>query len=265
MAPERPLLVEDFQTVPIAIWRELRAPFEWIRLWFTRAYWGRGVPRGHGEPVVVVPGILCHDVYLVELHGWLRRMGYRPYFSGIGVNADCPNVLVDKLHATIERAHADTGQKVHLIGHSLGGILSRGAATLFPDAVASVTTLGSPYRGVSVHAWIHGLSRILHWRILRRRRSTPPHDPISENCFSTSCECRFARHWRGAFPDGIPELAIYTKQDGIVDWEMCLNGEAATDFEVGGTHCGLPWNAEVLRAIAERLADYAKTETRDTA
>ena len=63
------------------IWVEVFFPAEWLVLHLSPVYYGFGVPRGHGEPVVVVPGFLGDDRYLTELYLWLRRIGYRPYFS----------------------------------------------------------------------------------------------------------------------------------------------------------------------------------------
>jgi hypothetical protein len=66
------------------IWLEALFPLDWIALHASPVYYGFGVPRGHGEPVILVPGFLGDDRYLTEMHLWLRRVGYRPYFSGIG-------------------------------------------------------------------------------------------------------------------------------------------------------------------------------------
>src|ERR1700739_2012984 len=75
----------------------------------TPVYYGLGVPRGDGSAVVIIPGFLGTDVYLTELHAWLGRLGYRPYFSGIGINAECPNLLIQRrLNQTIEKALAET-------------------------------------------------------------------------------------------------------------------------------------------------------------
>jgi pimeloyl-ACP methyl ester carboxylesterase len=60
------------------------------------------------------------------LHQWLARIGYNPFFSGIGFNTECPNLLIRRqLNDTIEKALTKSGRKLHLIGHSLGGIIAR--------------------------------------------------------------------------------------------------------------------------------------------
>jgi hypothetical protein len=55
-------------------------------------YYGLSVPAGDGSRVVIIPGLLGTDLVLLELHAWLSRLGYRPYFSGMGIAADCPHV-----------------------------------------------------------------------------------------------------------------------------------------------------------------------------
>jgi len=51
------------------------------------------------------------------------------------------------------------------------------------------------------------------------------------------------------------ETAIYTRQDGVVDWRYCITGNPEADFEVSGTHIGLAFNASVATIIANRLAE----------
>jgi hypothetical protein len=50
------------------------------------------------------------------------------------------------------------------------------------------------------------------------------------------------------------ETAIYTKDDGLVDWRYCMTRNPEVDFEVSGTHIGLAFNSSVYALIAERLA-----------
>src|SRR5271157_5960451 len=131
----------------VSPWTEALFAAEILLLHATPIYYGFGVPRGDDSAVVIIPGFLGTDLYLMELHAWLRRIGYRPYFSGIGLNAECPNLLIQhRLNQTIDRALAETGRKVHLIGHSLGGIIARSAAGQRPKDVASVITLAAPMR-----------------------------------------------------------------------------------------------------------------------
>jgi hypothetical protein len=69
---------------------------------------------------------------------------------------------------------------------------------------------------------------------------------------------------RQPFPDSVRQTAIFTKNDGIVDWNYCVNDDPEADVEVSGSHVGLVFNANVYRHIAERLAEAADTNRRMT-
>src|ERR1700756_4475250 len=129
-------------------WTEALFAAEILLLHATPVYYGMGVPPGDGSAVIIIPGFLGPCSVLMERHGWLGRIGYRPYFSGIGLNADCPNLLIQRhLNETIERARAETGRKIHLIGHSLGGVIARSVAGQRPRGGPSTLTRPSPIRG----------------------------------------------------------------------------------------------------------------------
>src|SRR5262245_5682062 len=237
----------------LPIWRELLVGADWLALRASPVCYGVGVPRGDGAPVVAVPGFLGSDVYLVEMYFWLRRIGYRPYLSRIGRNADCLDALLDRLFATIGQARSATGRKVHLIGHSLGGLLARAAATRRPDLVASVITLGSPFRGIRSHPLIMRAVTAVRSRLRANPERRRP------DCFTSRCSCDAVTALQAPPPGVIPQMAIYTKTDGIVDWRMCIEGDPGCDVEVSGTHVGLAFNPTVYRIIALRLASLGRT------
>lgn len=243
--------VEDWS---LPIWRESLLGVEWVQLRLSKVFYGLGVPRGDGAAVVLVPGFLGHDIYLTELYLWLWRMGYKPYMSRIGHHADCPNVLIQHLLRTIRKAHRKTGKPVHLVGHSLGGVLSLGAAAMAPDLVGKVITMGSPIRGPKVHPFILRQASLVRQRIQRNRSARAKGKAVDRDCFTYHCACGFSCHTRDHVPDGLPHRAIFSRTDGIVNWEMCITDHAAQNAEVHGTHCGMAWNAEVYREIAQTLA-----------
>jgi hypothetical protein len=61
---------------------------DWLSLRASAVYRGNGVPHGDGSAVVLVPGFLGSDQYLGDMFSWLRRIGYQPYMSGMGRNAE---------------------------------------------------------------------------------------------------------------------------------------------------------------------------------
>jgi len=256
MAPPRNGYQADYGEADVAIWKEALFGAEFLLLHASPVYYGLGVPRGDDSAVVVIPGFLGTDTYLTQLRSWLERIGYRPYFSGIGFNADCPNILIQrKLNEVVERALLETERKIHVIGHSLGGIIARSVASQRPDDVASVITLGSPFRGTVAHRTVLRAAESVRKRILKE------HGPgVLPTCYTGRCTCSFLDSLRRQIPDSVLETAIYTRDDGIVDWQYCITGKADVDFEVPGTHIGMAFNASVYTVIANRLAQAQAEE-----
>lgn len=240
-----PSFARDQRPAPVPIWREILAGLDWLALRASPVFYGCGVSRGDGSAAVLVPGFLGTDWYLLELYGWLGRIGYRPYLSRIGRNAECLELLSERLLVTIEAARAETGRPVHLIGHSLGGMLARSMARSRTDLVASVVTLGSPFRGVRSHPLVLLASDRVRQQVRRDDRL---------DCYTGYCGCPAVASLEAAFPTSVPQLAVYTKSDGIVDWRVCVNDDPATNVEVTGTHVGLVANPGAYRAIARHLA-----------
>ena len=234
----------------LSIWQEALVGIEVLLLHAAPIYYGFGVPRGDGSGIVIIPGFLGTDIYLVEIYAWLRRIGYRPYFSGIGLNADCPNLLIlNKLSATIDQARRETGGKVHVLGHSLGGLLARSVAGARPDDIASVITLAAPFRGTVLHPGVRQAVEAVRKQILLRHGNS-----VLPACYTAGCTCSFLNSMRTELPPSVRETAVYSRTDGFVDWRYCVTGDPASDFEVTGTHIGLVFNPTVYRIIADRLA-----------
>jgi pimeloyl-ACP methyl ester carboxylesterase len=138
---------EEYESVGLPIWNEVLAGVELAFLWMSPVFLGYGIPHGDGSGVVLVPAFLASDFSLSHFRGWLNRIGYRCYYSGISINNECPNLLIRQhLSAAIAQAYQSTQGKVHVIGHSLGGTMARAVAAQMPDRVASVITLASPIR-----------------------------------------------------------------------------------------------------------------------
>jgi triacylglycerol lipase len=239
----------EIRSHTLPLWFESLVGIDWTLLHLSPIYYGFGAPKGDGSAVVVVPGFLGSDIYLYELYLWLARIGYKPYLSNIGWNADCLNTLSEKLIATIKKAREETGKKVHLIGHSLGGVLSRSAATQYPDLVESVITLASPFRGVRSHPKVIEMSEKIRRRIFVKTDKTE-----YPQCYTGHCHCTAVTALHSFLPKKIRQTAIYTKSDGIVDWKNCVSRFAENNFEVSGTHIGLVYNFQAFKLIAARLA-----------
>jgi len=240
----------DYQEANVPIWSEVLFAAEFVLLHAAPVYYGLGAPHGDGSGVVLIPGFLCPDHYLIPLHKWLGRIGYEAFFSGISWNAECPNLLIKRhLNETIEKALSQTGRRIHLIGHSLGGIIARSIAGQRPRDIASVITLGAPFRGTVAHSGILRAAEAVRQRILKK------HGPgVLPGCYTGRCTCDFVDSLQRNVPPSVVETAVYTPDDGMVDWRYCKTDKPDADFPVSGTHIGLAFNPSVYSIIADRLA-----------
>ena len=241
----------EFKPANVPLWREALFGVDWLALHASPVYYGIGVPRGDGAPVVIIPGFLGSDNYLMEMYYWLRRIGYRPYYSRIGRNAECPEVLMERLFKTMDRASKDTGRTLHLIGHSLGGLLARSAAVRRPEDVTQVISLAAPFQDIRVHPMVLAAAGFVRKRILNRREQP---ETIQRDCYTGNCTCDFASSLRADLPASIERAAIYTETDGVVDWKACIEDDERFNIKVSSTHVGLAFNPQVYRRVARLLA-----------
>lgn len=194
-------------------------------------------PRGDGRPVLVIPGFLANDLSTIPLRRFLGVLGYAPYGWGSGHNLGPRPGTALRLARRVRLLRSRHGKPVSLIGWSLGGVFARQVARYRPNDVDRVITLGSPLRGAPRHTAPWPFSRLANRRFVRWL------DNVG----------RIA----SAKPLKVPTCAIYSRGDGIVNWECCTiedNGADCCNLEVRSSHCGLGHNLEVLQAIAERLA-----------
>ncbi len=195
----------------------------------------RRAPRGDGHPVLVLPGFLAGDYSTAPLRGFLRDLSYdaRGWKQGanLGPNAD----VIRELQARVVHLHQRHDRKLSLVGWSLGGIYARELARAMPDKVRCVISMGSPFRDISAtHA-----TRLIAIR--------PGGKPVHEN--------EVIRNML-AQPIPVPSTSIYSKTDGIVHWQSCLQDESETaeNVQVRCSHTGMGFHPGVLEIVADRLA-----------
>ena len=250
MKQSRRVKRKEDEAVQLPVWQEWLAGAELAFLQVSPVYWGVGVPHGDGSAVVLVPGFLGTDLYLTQFAIWLRRIGYKAFYSGIRLNADCPNLLIRRnLYDAMEQARQASRGKIHLIGHSLGGALARSAAAQMPDRVASVITLGSPIAGLAARPSVMSAADLVRKQILERHGKG-----VMPNCYTSRCTCDFLASLKEDLPKSIRQTAVYTKTDGILDWRVCITGDPEVDCEVSATHIGMVFSPLVYSVVAHRLA-----------
>lgn len=232
------------------LWREAHWPLEWVRLRGSAVYFGCGVPRGRGEPVLLIPGFMAGDGLMLELHRWLKRIGYRSHLSNIVWNNDCPDRTAGRLALKLRRIRGETGQKVRIIGHSLGGMLAKSLTQDHPELIDRIVTLGSPFRSlVKAHPAVVGI-----WDQLKANRSGLVGRNLHASCGTGHCMCSFVRNLVQPRPRAVPQFAIYSRLDGVADWSSCVEEDPAANTEVSCTHIGMVYHPDVYTAIARRLA-----------
>jgi pimeloyl-ACP methyl ester carboxylesterase len=124
---------------------------------------------------------------------------------------------------------------VSLVGWSLGGLYARELARAHPERVRLVITLATPFRDISAtHA-----ARLISLR--------PGGRPLRE-----------AHALRQALrqPLPVPSTSIYSRTDGIVAWQSCLEepGPDRESVEVACSHTGMGFHPDALAVVADRLA-----------
>lgn len=212
---------------------ESRALLEWRHALLPMPV--RGLPRGDGHAVIVLPGFGASDRYTAPLRKALQRLGYRSEGWRHGTNWGMRRPIGEALSERIEILHEASGP-VSLIGWSLGGVFARELARGKPEQVRRVITLGSP---ISHHPDANNMTKLF--------RLANPRLPRDVD---------WARFMEREIAPPVPCTAIYTREDGVVAWRCCreLPSGHTENVEVRGTHTGLPVNPRVLRVIADRLA-----------
>ena len=245
----RRFVEEDEQTAWTSPGHEMLALLELAVFCASREFRGAGAPPGGGAPVVIVPGFLLRGRYLRPLRAALERLGYRAQVANIGLNADCFDVMTDRLLRVIGAARDAAGAPVHVVGHSMGGLLARGAAAREPRAVASVTVMGSPFRGLRMHPALRATAAATRAVIHARRGGD-----VRPACLTLACDCASVRAMTTPLPAVLPQLSIVTRYDGLADWRYGADPATTRVVEVASSHLGLVWNAAACRAIGEHLA-----------
>jgi triacylglycerol lipase len=236
----------------VPIWREAAWWADWLQLCGSAVYRGDGLPRGNGDPVVVVPGFLGTDAYLGEMRNGLARIGYSAHESKVGWNVDCPDEILEKLIKNVRQIQEQTGRRLRVVGHSLGGTISRAAAVYEPSLFAQVITLGAPLREISAHPLVLGIAKLLGELIPSPDGSPRPH---SDHIHDYTCSAELAAALKRSLPKGVQFTSVYSRTDGIIDWRSCVDQPPGRNIEVDGTHLGLVYNVEVYRAIAGVLSE----------
>jgi pimeloyl-ACP methyl ester carboxylesterase len=213
--------------------RELRLPLDalrWGPAWLGMRSKRVDTPR----TVVLLPGFGAGPGSMRVMERFLRRRGHRARDWGLGRNTGDVKKLRAGLEHTVHDAIETGGETVALVGWSLGGYIAREYAREHPKEVRKVVTLGSPVIGgpryTATAGWYreqgHDLEQIE--QAVRERYRTPLNVPVT---------------------------AIYSRRDGVVAWQACIDrwSPRVNHVEVSETHIGLGFSPAVLALVAGAL------------
>ena len=223
---------------------ELRYGLELARLLVDRDF--RRPSRQLGDSAaLLVPGFMAGDPSLGVLADWLRRRGARTQRAGVLLNTDCGEVTVSQLESRLRRFAERSNGRVVLIGQSRGGELARVAAVRNPDLVSTLVMLGSPVLNpLSVAPAV-----LRTVRSVARLGDLGVPGMLSRECGDGPCCAGFREDLQAPMPPDVRAVSVYSRSDGIVSWEACLD-RTAEHIEVESSHCGMSVNADVYRALA---------------
>jgi hypothetical protein len=221
----------------VKILLETRAPFEFASLGL-HVKQLRQAPKGDGRAIILVPGYMTDDYSMWPLGRYLSYLGYDVYYPEMGRNRGDVDVDMIRLGERVEAVSAKlSGKNVTILGWSLGGVLAREAARLYPNVVREVITFGTPIVGGP------------KFTSVGRRYAKVKN--IDLEAFELDV------HQRNLIGFSQPVTSIYSKSDGVVGWEASIDiyNKHANNIEVFGSHLGLGVNPQVWLVIANTLAN----------
>lgn len=191
------------------------------------------LPRGDGRTVLLIPGFLAGDWSMVRLAEFLRGLDYRVAGSGLTINLGPTATGIAKLDKLF--FELTEHRKISIVGQSLGGVFARRLAQQHPDRVHGIVTLCTPIK-FPVVTPLEPLVRAV----------SPLHDSYWVE-----------RREEIAQPLSVPVTAIYSEDDGIVDWRQCLDeAQSCENVCIAGMHATMGAIPEAQIAIAEALARH---------
>jgi pimeloyl-ACP methyl ester carboxylesterase len=191
-------------------------------------------PRGDGHIVVDIPGWKAPELSGAPIRTYLRALGYDARGWGFGTNTGDPRRDVQRLTRRVLQLVDGSGAPVSLVGWSLGGVIAREVARRQPRAVRRVITYGTP---------VVGGARFTAFA----RASSPASGAVARPA---------AERLDAESPIRVPLTVVFTRRDGIVSWEACIDrfSPHAEHVEVSSTHIGLGLDPDVWELVADRLA-----------
>ena len=206
--------------------------------------------RAAGTPILLAHGIIDnHTIFAL-----MRRQLHRRGFSRIHTFSYSPLTLdvrrtAERMGEEIEAICAASGSdKIHVVGHSLGGLIARYYVQRLggDERVHTCVTLGTPHQGTMA-------ARLLPWPLVKQVR--PDSDLMAELAEpAPDCRTRFV-----AFYSDVDQLIVPQRRARIRHPDL-----VASNVRVHGVgHLSLPFHGDVVHQITAALAHLDEVEAPD--
>ncbi|MGB3795915.1 MAG: alpha/beta fold hydrolase [Alteraurantiacibacter sp.] len=207
----------------LAVPRVFLNPFRWPR---------SGKKFGRGRAALVIPGLATGDVSTTLLRRTLRNRGFKVEGWRQGINTGADDAKLKKLQTHVAQLYRETGQKVVVIGWSLGGLYARVLADRSAEHIDMVVTVASPFSG-DRHA-----NRA--WKFYEAINDhTVDNPPFAEEV---------------AKPP-VPTIAVWSAIDGIVSPQSSRGIDGETDYtlRIDAPHITLGTSATCIDKILAKM------------
>ena len=192
-------------------------------------------------PIVLIHGMVDNHAIFTVMEYALRRRGFRTlsaYDYGV-LTHDIPRAAV-RLGMAIEELCTVTGyERVHVIGHSLGGLIARYYVQRLggDQKVHTLVTLGTPHQGTQL-AWAAPLLPLV--------RQLAPNSSVIQELAEPAAQC------------GTRFIAFYSDIDYLIvpSWNARLDHPdlKVQNIAVRGVgHLSMPNNGRIAFTIAQAL------------
>jgi len=194
-----------------------------------------------GTPIVLIHGLVDNRSIFTVLRRGLRRRGFgRVQSLNYSPLTDDVREVAERLRTEVEALCAETGyERVHLIGHSMGGLVARYYVQRMggDQRVHTLVTLGTPHAGTYA-------ARLVPHPVARQLR--PGSDIVAELAEpAPGCRTRFVAFWSDLDQMIIPSGSARLEHPDL---------SARNVFIRGVGHLSLPIDGRVVRDIGATLA-----------
>jgi triacylglycerol lipase len=194
-----------------------------------------------GTPILLVHGIVSNRSIFTLLRRGLTRRGFTNVFAmNYATVATDVRTAALRLAEEVEEIVAETGyERIHVIGHSLGGLIGRYYVTRLggDTRVHTLVTLGTPHEGTwAAYAVPTRLMEQMRPRSgLMRELARPVH----------GCRTRFISYWSDTDAAIVPQRSAALRHRDLRARNVRLHGAG---------HLTLPMLGEVVHGIGAALA-----------